>query len=64
MRLLLMCVRKTSHVNFPTGKRRTQHERVGAKNLRKIELSKNFSGISEPDDFQDIPKDDDMIVFE
>ena len=50
-------------LNFPTGKRRTRHERGRAKILWKIELNKNSAGILEPDDLHDIP-DDDMIVFE
>ena len=39
-------------------------EKVGAKILQKIELSENSAGILEPDDLQDIPEDDHIIVFE
>ena len=40
-----------------------RHKRVGAKILEKIELSKSSAEILEPDDLQDIPEDDHMIVF-
>ena len=46
------------------GKRRIRHERVVAKTLRKIQLSKIFAGIMVHDDLQDIPENDDMIIFE
>ena len=43
-----------------------EHEAVGAKILREIELpvSGNSAAILETDDLQDIPEDDDMIVLE
>ena len=43
-----------------------RHERLGPKILREIELpeSENSGAILETDDLQDIPEDDDMIVFE
>ena len=59
-----MCVRKTSHVEFFNGQEKNLNEREGAKVLREIELSENSAGILELDNLQDIPEDDDMIIFE
>ena len=58
-----MFVCKTSHLEFSNGQKKKLNMRVGVKILRKIELSKNFTEILEPDDLQDISEDDTMIVL-
>jgi len=40
-----------------------QHEKSGVKILQEIELSGNLVRILETDGLQDIPEDDDTIVF-
>ena len=41
-----------------------RHETEGAKLRQKIQLNRNSVEISESSDLQDIPEDDDMIIFE
>ena len=41
-----------------------RHERVGAKIRQEIQLNKNFVETLESGDLQDIPEDDDRVIFE
>ena len=41
-----------------------RHERVGAKIRQEIQLNENSVGTLEFSDVQDIPEDDNMVIFE
>ena len=41
-----------------------QHEKVGTKIQQESQLTENSVGTLESSDLQDIPKDNDMVIFE